>query len=66
MKEILIKLDTILNILIEYAERYKEELNAAQQYTNDKNIEEKDLNKEESELLNELDDKYEKLLKILE
>lgn len=66
MKEILIKLDSILNILIEYAERYKEELNAAQQYINDKNIEEKDLNKEESELVNRLDDKYEKLLKILE
>lgn len=66
MKEILIKLDTILNILIEYSERYKEELNIAQQYINDKNIEEKDLNKEESELVNGLDDKYEKLLKILE
>lgn len=66
MKEILIKLDTILNILIEYSERYKEELNISQQYINDKNIEEKDLNKEESELVNRLDDKYEKLLKILE
>lgn len=66
MENILIKLDTILNILIEYSERYKEELNVAQQYINDKNIEEKDLNKEESELVNRLDDKYEKLLKILE
>ena len=64
MREILIKLDTILNILNKYAERYKEELNNAQQYINDKDIDEKDLTKEESELVNGLDDKMEKLSKM--